>query len=209
MMYLRILLLAFIFNKEVVMKLLIPLHIPAACSLVVGWYLYRRNRKVENMTAARQEEHHNPLEFRTAFLFAFLFVFFAMLTHFVFQYYGNGGLQALSCFVGVTDIDPILAEPFSGKANDTFLCDRHGHDTGDLEQQHFENDLWCCNGKPVHEAPFGSGFLCYHRGKHPLAYFFSGINLGYLRPQKKRLMLSVRSTSYIAKARYLYRLRLK
>jgi len=115
MMYFRILLLAFIFNKEVAMKLLIPLNLLAVCSLVAGWYLYRRNRKAEIITAAGQEEHHNPLEFRTAFLFAFLFVLFAVITHFVFQYYGNSGLQALSYFVGVTDIDPYLLNLFQEK----------------------------------------------------------------------------------------------
>ena len=97
------------------MKLLLHLTRLAGCSLVVGWYLYRRNGNAEIITAAGQEEQHNPLEFRTAFLFAFIFVLFAVITHFVFQYYGNSGLQALSYFVGVTDIDPYLLNLFQEK----------------------------------------------------------------------------------------------
>jgi uncharacterized membrane protein (DUF4010 family) len=88
------------------MKLMLPILILAVCSAGVEWYLYRKNRQVEDSTPYAQEEHQNPLEFKTAFLFAFLFVFFAALTHYVLIYYGNGGLQSLSFIAGVTDIAP-------------------------------------------------------------------------------------------------------
>ena len=48
-------------------------------------------------------------------LFAFLFVFFAALTHYVLRFYGSSGLSLLSFVVGVTDIDPFLLNLFQGK----------------------------------------------------------------------------------------------
>ncbi|MFQ5448199.1 MAG: MgtC/SapB family protein, partial [Saprospiraceae bacterium] len=77
MMYLRILLLAYLFNREVATRLLLPFLILAGSSVGVGWYFYRKNRQKALLVPDAQAEHHNPLEFKTAFLFAFLFVLFA------------------------------------------------------------------------------------------------------------------------------------
>ena len=51
----------------------------------------------------------------SSLLFAFLFVFFAALTHYVLKFYGSNGLTVLSFVVGVTDIDPFLLNLFQGK----------------------------------------------------------------------------------------------
>ena len=50
-------------------------------------------------------------------LFASLFIFFAFITGFVMKHYGNGGINALSFVVGVTDIDPFILNLFQGKWN--------------------------------------------------------------------------------------------
>ncbi|HDO27694.1 MAG TPA: DUF4010 domain-containing protein, partial [Bacteroidetes bacterium] len=56
-----------------------------------------------------------PLEFKTALLFAVLFVLFAIVTKYVLETFGAQGLDVLSLVVGVTDIDPFLMSLFTGK----------------------------------------------------------------------------------------------
>ena len=116
MMYLRILALAFLFNATLGKKLLAPFLVLAAVTAIASLYFYFKNRDKEaSQGEPKTEGQPNPLEFRTALLFAFLFVFFAALTHYVLKLYGSGGLTALSFIVGVTDIDPFLLNLFQGK----------------------------------------------------------------------------------------------
>jgi uncharacterized membrane protein (DUF4010 family) len=121
MMYLRILVLAFVFNASVGRKLLLPFLILAAVSAGISLYFLRKDKhkKIAKTTSEKPTKQRNPLEFRTALLFALLFVFFAALTHYVLEYYGGGGLNVLSFIVGVTDIDPFLLNLFQGKQSIT------------------------------------------------------------------------------------------
>jgi uncharacterized membrane protein (DUF4010 family) len=57
----------------------------------------------------------NPLEFKTALIFAVLFIAFGMATQYVLKYYGKSGLDVFALIVGVTDIDPFLLNLFQGK----------------------------------------------------------------------------------------------
>jgi len=61
--------------------------------------------------------HNNPLEFKTAFIFAALFIFFAFITGYIKKNYGTGGINMLSFVVGVTDIDPFILSLFQSKWN--------------------------------------------------------------------------------------------
>jgi len=116
MMYLRILVLAFLFNGALGRKLLAPFLVLALVAAAVSLYIYFQNRGQEaEQGGLKPESQPNPLEFRAALLFAFLFVFFAALTHYVLKLYGSSGLNVLSFIVGVTDIDPFLLNLFQGK----------------------------------------------------------------------------------------------
>ncbi len=113
-MFIRVLLLAFVFNASVAKTLLLPLTILTAFTFAVAWAVYKfgnkgSDDKLENSKA------RNPLEFKTAILFAVLFVVFALLTRYVMNTYGTKGLNLLSLVVGVTDIDPFLLSLFTGK----------------------------------------------------------------------------------------------
>jgi uncharacterized membrane protein (DUF4010 family) len=55
------------------------------------------------------------LEFKTAFVFALLFIFFALVTSYVTKNYGESGIKILSLLVGVTDIDPFIINLFQSK----------------------------------------------------------------------------------------------
>jgi len=111
MMYLRILILAWIFNAEVAM-MLIPYFLVFVVLLLtyIGFInLKFKSKAVEKATENKQQ---NPLEFKTALIFGLLFGLFAILTNFVIKNYGSSGVNILSFIVGVTDIDPYILNLF-------------------------------------------------------------------------------------------------
>ncbi len=114
MMFLRILVLAFIFDTALAYKLIIPFVSLSLFSMLISWLVLKLAKREKEMDF-KQTEIKNPLEFKTALLFAFLFVIFALLTKFVMQHYGDKGLDILSLVVGVTDVDPFLLSLFTGK----------------------------------------------------------------------------------------------
>ncbi len=110
-MYVRLFLLAWLFNRSVAEKLLIPFLLLFLVSVGIALFFYLRNSKKSelNMTIAADQ---NPLEFKTALVFGFLFAFFAVLTHYVIADFGNAGINVLSLIVGITDIDPYILNLF-------------------------------------------------------------------------------------------------
>jgi uncharacterized membrane protein (DUF4010 family) len=114
MMYLRILFLAFIFNKEIASKLsfyFIPLFLISFLFIAVMRYLNKTS--ITSTSSISQESiSRNPLEFKTALVFGLLFGFFSILTGYVVTNYGNIGVNILSFIVGVTDIDPYILNLF-------------------------------------------------------------------------------------------------
>ena len=110
MMYLRILFLAFLFNRPVAIQLTVPFIILFIVSFILSRWMSRK--KKENNTDETSQENgtanKNPLEFRTAAIFGVLFVVFAIITEFVLKEYGSAGVTTLAFVVGVTDIDPFL-----------------------------------------------------------------------------------------------------
>ena len=109
-MYLRILLLAWIFNSTVAFKLLVPFAILVSTSALVGFLLYRKSNGADD--SVKMEQDKNPLEFKTAFVFGALFSFFAVITNVIVSNYGDVGVNILSFIVGVTDIDPYILNLF-------------------------------------------------------------------------------------------------
>jgi len=110
MMYLRILILAFLFNPAIASALAIPfLSLFALCGLL-SRLSYKKTSPVSpsGFLDPAPEKHKNPLEFKTALLFGALFVLFAMITDYVMKSYGNAGVSSLAYVVGITDIDPFL-----------------------------------------------------------------------------------------------------
>ena len=119
MMYLRVLLLAFIFNADVAMRLAIPLGILTVISGLIAFYFFKFQKPAVNQPQASQKvaSHSNPLEMKTAMLFAALFIFFALLTQWVNTHFGSAGVGKLSFVVGITDINPFILTLFQSKLN--------------------------------------------------------------------------------------------
>ncbi|WP_457562801.1 MgtC/SapB family protein [Caminibacter pacificus] len=110
MMYLRLLVIAFIFNSEVARKILIPMVLFALIGVIISFFLYKKN-----VATDAPIDDRNPLELGTAFVFAFLFVAMMVITHYVTSHFGNVGLKILSFIIGFTDIDPFVLSLLTGK----------------------------------------------------------------------------------------------
>ena len=110
-MYIRILILAFIFNAEIAF-ILLPyfLVFVITSAAIILFLLFKKN--MNNDSVLNVENAQNPLEFKTALIFGLLFSFFAVLTQFVITRYGDIGVNILSFIVGVTDIDPYILNLF-------------------------------------------------------------------------------------------------
>ncbi|MDX1809817.1 MAG: DUF4010 domain-containing protein [Sulfurospirillaceae bacterium] len=112
MMYLRLIAISFIFNFEIAKFIYLPFLIFAILSFMIALIYYRsKNETAETLTM----EDKNPLELGTAFIFAILFLFMMVATHFVLTHSGITGLKFLSFIVGFTDIDPFVLSLLNGK----------------------------------------------------------------------------------------------
>ncbi len=117
MMYLRVFLLAVFFNMEIAIHLIPFFAILIAVSIILAIYFFRFTTEKDVPLSPYKvlEAHGNPLEIKTAVIFAALFIFFSIITGFVHRKFGTGGINALSFIVGVTDIDPFILNLFQTK----------------------------------------------------------------------------------------------
>lgn len=114
MMYLRLwVLILALGHSNTAWRLAVPFALLILSTAALAWWQYH----TANIESAPQTEPppNHPLEFSTALLFAFLFVLFATITHFVVTDYGVNGLHVLSFMVGFTDIDPFILSLLDGK----------------------------------------------------------------------------------------------
>jgi len=110
-MYLRLAVIAAIFNLKVAQLLLLPFAgFFIAGSLIAVLYALKRKTAV----SAFETVDTNPLELGTAFLFALLFMAMMAVTQFVTSHFGSGGLHLLAFVVGFTDIDPFVLSALTG-----------------------------------------------------------------------------------------------
>lgn len=112
MMYFRVLILAYIFNKEVAMAILIPFAFLIITTLAITLIFYFKSEKINYDVEAIDT---NPLELRTAFIFAILFVLTMFITNIVIENFGLIGLKFLSVVVGFSDINPFILSLLTAK----------------------------------------------------------------------------------------------
>jgi uncharacterized membrane protein (DUF4010 family) len=106
-MYLRLIILVAIFNWQLMQMLVIPFLLLAAVAALTG-LLWTRRPDGESETLPRQFQHENPLELRTAFFFAFIFLVILIATKLGFSYLGNRGAYVLGAVIGFADVDPFI-----------------------------------------------------------------------------------------------------
>ncbi len=117
MMYIRIFFLSLFFNVDLAISLLPYFIIFILLSSIISILLLKL-RKADLATkdnALVIKENTNPLEFKTAVLFAILFIVFSVVTGYVLKYYGGSGVNIMAFIVGVTDIDPFIINLFQGQ----------------------------------------------------------------------------------------------
>jgi len=112
MMYLRLIVVAMVFNLTIARSIAVPFLAMAAAGMLFALFYMKRGEK---KTIRPDFVDKNPLELGTAFLFAALFVIMMVITHFVTTHYGQSGLEILSFAVGFTDIDPFILSLLTGK----------------------------------------------------------------------------------------------
>jgi uncharacterized membrane protein (DUF4010 family) len=107
MMYLRLVVLVIIFNRQLG-AMLAPVFLAlAAAAILAGWFWSRRPDAVQSQIQ-REFEPGNPLELGAAFLFALLFLAMLVATQLAVTYLGHAGVNILATIMGVTDVDPFI-----------------------------------------------------------------------------------------------------
>jgi uncharacterized membrane protein (DUF4010 family) len=104
-MYLRILVIIYFINQGIAYDIWWKLIILFLFGLMLAFLVHAKN---DGATAIPMSSIQNPFEIRPAIIFASLFVILSVVTIWVQQFFGEGGLLGLSAIVGVTDIDPFI-----------------------------------------------------------------------------------------------------
>ncbi|MBN1493672.1 MAG: MgtC/SapB family protein [Candidatus Omnitrophica bacterium] len=109
MMYLRMAVLIFFFNREIFFVLGDFFIQLAAVSALLGavWSKFG-TRKSESVRPEIALGVRNPLELKTAFVFASLFILVLILTNIAIKYFGKSGVFSLAALAGTIDVDPFI-----------------------------------------------------------------------------------------------------
>lgn len=107
MMYLRLVALIALFNRNLVLTLAPALVVLAGVAIAVGW-LWSSRPDAHASDVKREFEPKNPLELLAAFLFAVLFLVMLIATQLAVKYLGRAGVDTLAAIMGVTDVDPFI-----------------------------------------------------------------------------------------------------
>ncbi|MGC2357041.1 MAG: MgtC/SapB family protein [Candidatus Acidiferrum sp.] len=106
-MYLRLVALLALFNRQLMSLLALPFLVLAGAALGVGW-LWTRRADPSTQAVQREFEPKNPLELLAAFFFAVLFLGMLVATQLAVTYLGRAGVNTLAAIMGITDVDPFI-----------------------------------------------------------------------------------------------------
>jgi uncharacterized membrane protein (DUF4010 family) len=106
-MYLRLVILLALFNRQLMALVYIPFLAVAVLAVSGGW-LWTRIADKNVQEVQRQFEPKNPLDLLTAFFFAALFLVMLIATQLAVRYLGTAGVNTLAAIMGVSDVDPFI-----------------------------------------------------------------------------------------------------
>jgi len=104
-MYLRLLALLLIFNRQILHRLWLPFLLLAAGALLGALAWMRLDHGAESQ---QEFKPRNPLQLGAAFLFAALFIATLFVTHIALLYLGRAGLFGLAGIMGLADVDTFI-----------------------------------------------------------------------------------------------------
>lgn len=107
MMFLRLVLLLAIFSRPLYGALAQKLLALGAAAMATGLWWTRRPDPNPNVPE-REYEARNPLELRSAFAFAGIFIALLVVTTLVLRHFGSLGMYALAVVMGAVDVDPFI-----------------------------------------------------------------------------------------------------
>jgi uncharacterized membrane protein (DUF4010 family) len=107
MMYLRLVALLTLFNKQLGAILAPAFLVLGLVAIAFGWFWSRRPDP-DTSKIKREFEPGNPLELMAAFGFALLFLAMLVATHLAATYLGRAGIRILGAIMGVADVDPFV-----------------------------------------------------------------------------------------------------
>ena len=105
--FLRIVVLVWLFNRELAQTLAYGLVPLGAVSVALAW-VWARIPSKDGDDPTPVTGTHNPLELSSAFFFAGVFVAMVVATHLAVSRLGQGGVLSLAAFMGLTDVNPFI-----------------------------------------------------------------------------------------------------
>ncbi len=114
-MYIRVGILAFVFNPELAIQLIPYLFGIALFAGISGLLLTRKKEDEIATIPAPETLENNPLELKVAIIFSGLYLLFSIISQYCLEYFGDSGLNFLAIVIGFTDIDPFLMNLFQGQ----------------------------------------------------------------------------------------------
>jgi len=107
MMYLRIVILVMLFNRTLLHKLAVPLVVLGCVAGITGW-LWSHAQQERPAQSGGEFQPRNPLELRSAMLFAVLFLAVLVISRLVLTHFGNTGIYGLASLIGLVDVDAFI-----------------------------------------------------------------------------------------------------
>jgi uncharacterized membrane protein (DUF4010 family) len=106
-MYLRLVILLSLFNRQLMLLLYIPFLVLAGLAVGFGWlWTHLADKNAQDIQ--READPKNPLELMTAFFFAGLFLAMLVATQLAVTYLGRTGVNTLAVLMGLSDVDPFI-----------------------------------------------------------------------------------------------------
>ena len=107
MMYLRLTVLLMLFNRTLLHMLAVPLLVLGCVAAITGW-LWSRLQQQKPAETRGELQPRNPLELRSAIVFAVLFLAVLVISRLVMTRFGNTGVYGLAGLVGLIDVDAFI-----------------------------------------------------------------------------------------------------
>jgi uncharacterized membrane protein (DUF4010 family) len=107
MMYLRLVILLMLFNRTLLHILAVPLLLLGCIAGITGWLWSRLHHEKAAETGGKFQPR-NPLELRSALVFAVLFLAVLVISRLVLTHFGNTGIYGLASLIGLVDVDAFI-----------------------------------------------------------------------------------------------------